>query len=75
MASDRHAPVRAALIGFGNIGHEITRQAAAMPSEISICGLFDVRNVAGDIPSSIPVVASLPDLLATEPDIIVEPVS
>lgn len=65
-----------ALIGYGSIARMVVDELAKDASEIHVGAILVCENrvdvARGELPNSINVVTTVPDLLATQPDLVVE---
>src|SRR5690554_4788326 len=67
----REGPRRVGLIGFGAIGQPVVELAAQYSDEIEIIAAFTRSGVSRGS-TDVRIVATLDDLLATRPDVVVE---
>src|SRR5690349_14304811 len=65
-------PRRVGLIGFGAIGRSVVELAARYPDEIQVVAAFTRSGTQSAADSGVQVVDALADLLAQQPDVVVE---
>ena len=69
---DSRAPLRVALIGLGAIGSTLAAALQATPGVVLVGVLLRQAPPAGALPADLPWVATLPALLALQPQLVVE---